>query len=527
MKPTTALLLSLFSGILLSLGWPVSGFPLVLFFAWVPLLWVEHKLSEHSTKPVPRFYMLALLCTFTWNLLSTWWIYQASLGGAAMAIVANTIIMAMVLYLFHWVKIKAGKRTGYIALIFFWMSFEGMHYEWDICWPWLNLGNGFAGFPEWIQWYEFTGIYGGTLWIWTVNLLLFFVFRGLPENRNPKTIVLPVLVVVLPILISLLMFVNTQDKGEEIKAIVIQPNIDPYTEKFDGLDADEQLRRILSLAEQGMDENTHLIVGPETAIVDNIWEHEFEEDEAIIALKRFMADKPNASLLLGASTLKLFEPGEALSESARKFHKADMYYDSYNTALCLNQQGEIQVYHKSKLVPGVEKMPWPFIFKHIEKFAIDLGGTTGSLGVQNEPTVFSFKNKKHLAAPIICYESVFGDYVSDYVRKGADVLVIITNDGWWGNTPGYKQHLELGTLRAIETRRSIIRSANTGISCFINQRGEIYQPSEWWKPQVIKGSVLARNDLTFYTKFGRAYFIMVCAGSLAVLLWMLILKLRK
>jgi apolipoprotein N-acyltransferase len=113
--------------------------------------------------------------------------------------------------------------------------------------------------------------------------------------------------------------------------------------------------------------------------------------------------------------------------------------------------GTIQIYHKSKLVPGVEKMPWPAVFKYIEKFAIDLGGISGSLGMQEERVAFFTQDKKFAAGPIVCYESVYGEYVGEYVKKGANFLAIITNDGWWGDTPGYRQHLQYGALRAIET----------------------------------------------------------------------------
>ena len=105
-------------------------------------------------------------------------------------------------------------------------------------------------------------------------------------------------------------------------------------------------------------------------------------------------------------------------------------------------------------------------------------------------------------APVICYESIFGEYVTGYVQKGAELIFIITNDGWWKNTPGYKQHMSFARLRAIETRRSIARSANTGISCFINQRGDVSQPTGWWVDAAIKGTINANDEITFYVKYG-------------------------
>ena len=124
-------------------------------------------------------------------------------------------------------------------------------------------------------------------------------------------------------------------------------------------------------------------------------------------------------------------------------------------------------------------MPFASILKPLEKFALDMGGSIGSLGVQEESSVFESSIHDIVVAPVICYESIYGEYVSSYILKGAQLIFIMTNDGWWEDTPGYHQLLAYARLRAIENRRSIARSANTGISCFINQRGDILQRTEW------------------------------------------------
>ena len=103
---------------------------------------------------------------------------------------------------------------------------------------------------------------------------------------------------------------------------------------------------------------------------------------------------------------------------------------------------------------------------------------------------------------IICYESVYGEFVTEYVQKGAGYLFVITNDGWWGNTPGHRQHNSLSSIRAVETRRSIARSANTGISSFINQRGDVLQELTWWKRGALKQDLNYNTKLTFYVKHG-------------------------
>ena len=130
----------------------------------------------------------------------------------------------------------------------------------------------------------------------------------------------------------------------------------------------------------------------------------------------------------------------------------------------------IVLYHKAKLVPGVETLP--SFLNFMGKWFEDFGGISGTLGRDSERKVFVPWDNHFKAAPIICYESIFGDYITEYVRKGANILTIITNDGWWGNTPGYKQHMNYARLRAIETRKWVARSANTGISCFIDPVGK-------------------------------------------------------
>jgi apolipoprotein N-acyltransferase len=161
----------------------------------------------------------------------------------------------------------------------------------------------------------------------------------------------------------------------------------------------------------------------------------------------------------------------------------------------------MQLYHKSKLTPGVEILPSFKGFKWLEKFAINLGGTVGSLGMDSVRKVYTTVNTVKVG-PAICYESIFGEFFAGFVRNGAEIMIIITNDGWWGNTAGHRQHFSFAHLRAIETRRSIARSANTGISAFIDQRGDAHQVTTYWKPAVITGSLNASNKITFYVEHG-------------------------
>jgi apolipoprotein N-acyltransferase len=140
--------------------------------------------------------------------------------------------------------------------------------------------------------------------------------------------------------------------------------------------------------------------------------------------------------------------------------------------------------------------------RFISRILPDLGGTKWGYGIQSERICFEHSVTSMKIAPIICYESVFGEFVTDYVKKGAQALFIITNDGWWKNTNGYKQHLYFASLRAIETRRPVARAANTGISCIIDIRGKRIQETGWWTRSVIRGRVYPETRITTYVRYG-------------------------
>jgi len=248
--------------------------------------------------------------------------------------------------------------------------------------------------------------------------------------------------------------------------------------------------------------NTDYIVVPETFINNDVWLHQLESNESISQIRVFLESRPNTKMIIGATTYRLYMAGEKLSNTARPF-RDNTFYDSYNTALLIDSTKDIQIYHKSQLVVGVEKMPYPQYLRFLQKIMLRLGGTFRSHGVQDHRSCLVSKSDGLRIAPVICYESIFGEYVTEYFSEAnADFIFVITNDGWWGDTPGYVQHNSFSRLRAVETRRSIARSANTGISCFINQKGEILQKLGWCERAAIRETLNANRDITFYVRYG-------------------------
>lgn len=497
-------MLSVLSGVMLSLPW--LGFPgWLLFAALLPLLLLDDFfVREKQNYKSVAFWGHSFLAFLIWNGLTTWWILYATPAGALVAVFLNSLLMSLVFWLAHLARRTAGGGTGYLAYPVFWISFEFAHYHWDIEWPWLTLGNGFAGNVRLVQWYEYTGVLGGTLWVWMMSLLLFIVLKawvdGELRRRLVANITLLLFILLIPSIWSGIRYNKYVENGDIRKVLIIQPNIDPYTESHEEGAVNDKLMKFTALAAENLTPGVDFIVGPETVFEQQWDESRLVQYPAFRELQRLTTLGDSAALIIGASTYRIYGDAEEAPATARRSPDG-LTYDVYNSAIYTDASGGYQVYHKSILVSGVEKMPFRKYLGFLNSFIINLGGTTGTLGVQAAPSNFVTPGGDRVA-PAICYESVFGGYMTEFVRKGAGAIFVITNDGWWKNTPGYRQHFSFARLRAVETRRAIARSANTGISAFISQRGEVLAQSQWWTEDALTREIRFSEDLTFYVKHG-------------------------
>jgi len=492
------LLLAILSGILFSIGWPTYGFPLFLFVAFVPLFFIEEDFLKHKERKY--FFLYIYLAFFIWNLLKTWWIYKATAVGGVFAIVVNSLLMATTFGLFHFVRKRLPDQMAFPFFVFIWLAFEKFHLNWDFSWPWLNLGNGFSEYPSWIQWYEYTGYLGGTLWVLVVNVLIYKYLKNIKQPDKSKvwnTEIWKLLgLLILPVLFSLYIKYKYEEKGKQAKVLIVQPNLDPWKEKFKYSNA-KLVQNFLELAHEKAD----VLIAPETAISQYTEIKTFQLTEPFQMLSDF-SHQQQMAVLTGVDFIHWYPKQQKdIPDTANK-NRRGRWYDMYNSAVLITPQGDYQVYHKSKLVVGAEYTPFrkilvPLIGDWVTK---TIGVSMGSNVTQKNRAVFHFKDLK--IAPIICYESIYGEYVTDYVKNGANLLAVITNDGWWGNTEGHRQHVSMARLRAIENRRDVVQSANTGISAHIDQKGEIVQQLPYDKRGSIRAEVRLNEQQTFYTKHG-------------------------
>ncbi len=485
------------SVLLLIPGW-LGGTGVTLLAALVPLLWLSAE-AEDSRRGWWRTAGWATLAFVLWNELTVWWIWNATPVGPIAATLVSTLLNFAAFMGFHTISKKAPKSLAYTALVAFWITTEYWYTTGEISWPWLLLGNGFSHDVWAVQWYEYTGIFGGSLWVLLSNIALFEAWRA---RRSIGLWIVAAAVIVIPAAASpVIGRCAESDNPKTVRVAAVQPNVDCY-DKFHK-EYTRQERNIAELLAE-VPSDVDFILMPETAVPTYYWEPALSKrigggmDGFWPVLRDSLRRQhPEALLVTGAHSLLYYTAGTQ-PRTARKLNDGN-YYDHFNVAVGIDSAANIRLHRKGKLVIGVENTPG-FIFDMLDFLVIDLGGIVGQIGVGTDHNTFEHKGVN--VGPAICYEGLYGDFFGGFVRNDADFMAIISNDGWWGDTPGYKHLFSISRLRAIETRRAVVRAANTGISGFISPTGKIGMTLGWNERGVVVADVPLDDTVTFYTRYG-------------------------
>ncbi len=510
---------ALLSGFLFAISWPTYGFPLFLFVAFVPLLWNEFQLrNTHNSHWKVLGY--SYITFFIFNLTTTWWLFYATPFGMSFAVLANSLLMSLVVLIYHKIAKKIDQKSSWIVLVCLWLGFEKFHLHWELSWPWLNLGNGFASYYKWVQWYEYTGTFGGTLWIWIVNIIVVKAIINYQIGKDIKVLTSKIIgaasIICVGIFSSLYMYYSIPALEANLDVAVLQPNVDPYTEKYQTANL-KMAEDLIALTATEIDSTLSIVIAPETTLPQARYINNFKSTPEFGLLKDYFDQYPSTSFLSGITFIKAFPENQTPNATANYFRNSNRWYNSYNSSFFINKEENFRYYHKSKLVVGVEHIPYRSVLNPLLKNSmIDLGGSVSTLSTQKERYIFPCS--KNTVAPIICYESVYGAYVTEYVQKGADFLAIITNDAWWNVSQGHKQHLSIARLRAIENRRGIARSANTGISALIDEKGNILKSIPYGEKGILRGKIPQNTAQTYYTTNGD-YIFRVAMFTLILILF--------
>jgi len=529
MSTRNNILPALTSGLLLGLPWSVTELFFLVFIGWVPLLLLEEKV-RHDPNPYAVF-NYAFVSFLLWNILGTWWVARAQFVGAIFIIVANSLVQALVFWLASRTRTTL-KIPLLVPLLVTWMGYEHFHLYWDLAWPWLNLGNALATVPEIIQWYEYTGVRGGTLWIILANfaaLKMVHTYRAKGPAAMAPIGALTLALLLIPVFGSYLIFKNVAEEGEAVNVALIQPNLDPYTEKFDRKNYARHVAEFFRTAESIVDDETQYLFGPETLIVEQIDERDPSASIYYRKLLKFREKFPKLHILLGVHSYQKLSSRDIPPGS--RFNAAEnFYYEAFNTALFLppGPAAKPQFYHKTKLVPLFERVPFVQYLSFLGKYSLELGGYTGTYSNRQQSTTFVRPEASIAILPIVCYESIFGPDCARRLPREKGYICMITNDGWWKDTPGYRHHFNFSPVRAIENRRDFVRVANTGISALIDAKGMVTARTPWWEKTTLKGKIHLRGGQTFFASHGDylGRISLICGAFLVLYGWLRKLNFR-
>jgi apolipoprotein N-acyltransferase len=486
------ILLSLLSGVLLAISAIPSKVWFLNFVALVPLLFAA-QLALRRKKSFWAFSGCVLLAMSVFYLWVGFWVLKTANLGFLLGIL---IILPFLLLLSPYaLMLKKSIRVAPLYFITAWLSAEYIQNFFELGSPFFNLGHSLGAAPKLIQWYEYTGAAGGTLWILFVNILLYKLIKTFIEKtgkwKKPTIYVLSALL--LPMVLSLAIYFTYEEKGNNVEVLVVHPSTDNSDVKY-RKNIYELMDIYLDIALPHITGNTDYVVLPETAITNTGWVEDYNRNLVFQHWFERTAQFPNLKLITGAiayeaipdvEKIKHYEkiPGIRYSENYKT------WYYTYNAALQLEQNSPVQIRVKDKLVPFQEYAPYPTVLPRLSPVGIDFQFSSREKNRQ----VFTSDNRRKTAA-LICYEVVYGNLFARAARQGAEAFFVLLNEGWYEDPKVPRQFLQLSVIRAIENRRSIAHSSNMGISAVINQKGDVVGQIESKKAGLIVKNLILNKQ---------------------------------
>jgi len=535
------LCLAVMSGLFLGFSFPPSPFYSLAYVAFIPLFYLFAHFNSYSR--IAKYSYLFLL---VFHILTVYWTGGYTVGkdiwmmtaGTAVIFVHPMLFLPFILASFF-VKKRLGLIPGLIAFALFWTSFEYLHSLGEYSFPWLTIGNSQAYDLNRIQIIEYSSIYGLTLLIFAFNILAFLVLWKM-ANSNWKLRSLSVssaliLLVVLyfgPVLYGKwIIKKESSESGITVCVGVIQPNFDPW-DKWGGGSKEKwdsyfyQFNTYIEETKKLATYKPDIILWPETAIPFHILLPRYLK---YLSTLQLLVDTLQFPIFTGLPTIEYFDSTNAPA-TAQRISGTDIFAESYNSAIFIQPKCKPGPIHKKTiLVPFAERIPYAETFRFlIEPLKWNVGISSWGKGDDTLTYTLTLSNEDlSKFSGMICYESVYPNYVREFVRRGAEFLVIITNDSWWGNTSGAYQHASFASLRAVETRRWVVQCANGGISMIVDPTGTRHSTTSLYSKTRFAGDIFLRSEKTFYVKYGDLIAQICLAVSVMILIAAVIQKKKE
>jgi len=520
---------ALLSGLLLGISFPTYPFIRLEPLAWIAL--VPLLISLRSVEKPGELFRRVYLCMLLFCLIGLWWVSLATLPGGILTILAQAFFLTVPLVAFFAIKKMAGFRFALFSLPFCWVAWEWLYMQQDLSLGWLTLGNSQANLNLMIQYADLTGVWGISFWLVCFNVLAVLALTG-GSGERVRSLALMGVMVLFPVIYAFAVFQSGNSlpgKVPQLRVTLLQPNIDPKEKwvRYNSSEIMERYYRLTGLAVR--EQSPELVIWPETAIPFYILDSPYASE---LHFLRVSLKYWNTSLLTGFSDIVRYSSGtHPRSESPEKYDGLrHQPFEAFNASMLLDSgNGTPQIYHKMRLVPFAERVPYVEYFPWLGQFTFSLAGIS-SWGKGMDASVMELHSSRHgkvITANIICYESIFPGLVTAFVRKGARFLTLVTNDGWYGTSYGPYQHLAIGRMRCIENRRSMARCANTGLTVFIDRYGRTISGMPWWQEGTLTADVPLESRLTFFTRYPDLFPQVLSAIAAAFLLIAGVIRVKK
>lgn len=458
--------LVIFSAFLMSLAYPPLPFGFVIYFALIPLIFALQD------KGLSDAFKIGYIFGLISNSILLFWIGWATIPGAAAAILLLCFYTAFFTWFYALMQKKWGKGSLFL-LPFLWVAMEYVRSLTEISFPWLNLAYTQTYYLNLIQYASITGNYAVSFWIVCLNLIIYLIIKY--QRRIGLAISIFAILIILPYIYGWSVMSETIEENN-IKIALLQGSIEPKV-KWDQRFLDYNIQTFVDMSKKTAGEDVDLILWPETAAPCYLASESLYMDRIQAA-----SDSLNIPLLVGTNDYEVIKGTRFLY---------------YNSAFLFKPKGRYpQIYNKIHLVPFSEKIPYDEKLRISDK--IQLGQSDFSSG--KDLTIFQIPKGRF--ATLICFESVYPALVRNFVKRGAEFLVNITNDGWFGKTHGPFQHAQIAVFRAIENRISIARCANTGVSMFIDPFGRVIGATKIFVRTTVIDQIPSKLKDTFYTRHG-------------------------
>lgn len=497
-------MLLILSGLLFALSYPPVPFPapIVMFFAMVPYLIVIENKQKLIDINRATYLMAFVFCLLTLYWVGSW--QKAAdpflMISGVLLVFVNPVFFLIPSTLLYFTRQIFHPKSALYFLPLFYVAYEYAYMLTDLSFPWLSLGNGLSLFTMFIQIADIIGQLGLTLVVVLCNVLLYKSISVFKYNKKVALINTAILFLIFIFILvyGAIKLHSVHQQTEKVRVGLIQPNLDPW-EKWSGSSLEELANLYFELSHKAIKQGAKIIIWPETALPVYLRSGMYNEVMQSIHL---FSDTNQVFLLTGMPDVKFFYDTLNLPADAKYNSQSNYYYATYNSILLFRPNTlQVDSYGKMKLVPFGERVPFvdffPFLGKII-KWGVGLSGWN----VGKDTAVFHLKyNGNELGiAGLVCYESIYPTFVSEFVRRNAAFITVVTNDSWYGNSSGPYQHKEFAALRAVENRRSVVRAANGGISCFINSYGETILQTKMFTRSFIVEDVEISKANTFFTR---------------------------